>query len=133
LWHSTFGHDSNITRHAAYWQHVRLHHEGIKMITAIVQFKLPNPVSRDKAQQLFLGTAPKYREAAGLVRKYYLLSDDGATAGGAYLWKSREDADRMYTAEWRQHIARTYGVEPQVQYFETPVVVDNVVGDIAKG
>jgi hypothetical protein len=45
------------------------------MITAIVQFKLPNPVSRDKAQQLFLGTAPKYREAAGLVRKYYLICD----------------------------------------------------------
>jgi hypothetical protein len=103
------------------------------MITAIVQFKLPNPVSRDKAQQLFLGTAPKYRDAAGLVRKYYLLSDDGSTAGGAYLWKSREDAERMYSPEWRQHIARTYGVEPQVQYFETPVVVDNVIGDIAKG
>lgn len=102
------------------------------MITAIVQFKLPAPVSRDKAQQLFLGTAPKYREAPGLIRKYYLLSDDGATAGGAYLWKSRGDAERMYTAEWRQFIARTYGAEPQVQYFETPVVVDNVTGDIAK-
>ena len=77
------------------------------MITAIVQFKLPNPVSRDKAQQLFLGTAPKYRDAAGLVRKDYLLSDDGATAGGAYLWNSREDAEHMYSPEWRQHIART--------------------------
>ena len=103
------------------------------MITAIVQFKLPNPVSRDRAQELFLGTAPKYREAAGLVRKYYLLSDDGATAGGAYLWQSREDAERMYTPEWRQFISRTYGAEPQVQYFETPVVVDNVIGNIAKG
>jgi len=103
------------------------------MITAIVQFKLPAPVSRDKAQQLFLGTAPKYREAPGLIRKYYLLSDDGVSAGGAYLWKSRADAERMYTAEWRQFIARTYGTEPQVQYFETPVVVDSVTGDIAKG
>jgi len=103
------------------------------MITAIVQFKLPAPVSRDKAQQLFLGTAPKYREAPGLIRKYYLLSDDGVSAGGAYLWKSRADAERMYTAEWRQFIARTYGAEPQVQYFETPVVVDNVTGDIVKG
>ena len=103
------------------------------MITAIVQFKLPNPVSRDRAQELFLGTAPKYREAAGLVRKYYLLSGDGATAGGAYLWQSREDAERMYTPEWRQFISRTYGAEPQVQYFETPVVVDNVIGNIAKG
>ena len=50
------------------------------MITAIVQFKLPAPVSRDKAEQVFLGTAPKYREAPGLIRKYYLLSDDGVTA-----------------------------------------------------
>ena len=103
------------------------------MITAIVQFKLPEPVSRDRAQELFLGTAPKYREAPGLVRKYYLLSDDGATAGGAYLWNSREEAERMYTPEWRQHIARTYGAEPQVQYFETPVVVDNASGEIEKG
>jgi len=102
------------------------------MITAIVQFKLPKPVSRERAQELFLGTAPKYREAPGLVRKYYLLSDDGGTAGGAYLWKTRADADRMYTLEWRQFISRTYGAEPQVQYFETPVVVDNIAGEIAK-
>ncbi len=103
------------------------------MITVIVQFELPAPVSREKAQQLFLGTAPKYREAPGLVRKYYLLSEDGATAGGAYLWISREDADRMYTFEWRQHIANTYGAEPRVQYFDTPVVVDNAAGEIEKG
>ena len=103
------------------------------MITAIVQFKLPTAVSRDGAQERFLGTAPKYREAPGLVRKYYLLSDDGTTAGGVYLWKSREEAERMYTPEWRKFIFGTYGAEPQVQYFETPVIVDNVVGDIEKG
>lgn len=103
------------------------------MITVLVQFRLPEPVSRDKAQELFLGTAPKYRQAPGLVRKYYLLSDDGATAGGAYLWRSREDAERMYTPDWRRHISRTYGAEPVVQYFETPVVVDNASGKIEKG
>ena len=103
------------------------------MMTAIVQFKLPNPVSRDRAQELFLGTAPKYREARGLIRKYYMVSDDGTTAGGTYLWESREDAERMYTPEWRAHIANTYGAEPQVQYFETPVVVDNASGEIEKG
>lgn len=102
------------------------------MMTAIVQFKLPNPVSRHRAQELFLGTAPRYREAAGLVRKYYLISGDGTTAGGAYLWKSRADAERMYTPEWRQHIARTYGAEPLLQFFETPVVVDNTIGEITQ-
>jgi hypothetical protein len=62
------------------------------MITALVQFRLPQPVTREKAQQLFVGSAPKYREASGLIRKYYLLSEDGGTAGGVYLWKSKKDA-----------------------------------------
>jgi len=107
--------------------------EEKRMITAIVQFKLPNAVTREKAQELFLGTAPKYRDAPGLVRKYYLLSSDGTTAGGAYLWKSRPDAERMYTAEWKQFIAKTYGAEPRLEYFETPVVVDNQTHSIEKG
>lgn len=103
------------------------------MITTIVRFKLPGPVSRERAQELFFGTAQKYREAPGLIRKYYLLSEDGATAGGAYLWESRADAERMYSPDWRQHIMRTYGAEPQVEYFEAPLVVDNLLGEIAKG
>jgi len=69
------------------------------MITAIVQFKLPQPISRDKAQELFFRTAPKYREAQGLVRKYYPLSANESTVGGAYLWQSRADADCMYTPD----------------------------------
>jgi hypothetical protein len=102
------------------------------MITALVQFKLPEPVSRDKAQEIFLGTAPKYREVQGLVRKYYLLSEDGGTAGGVYLWKSRADAERLYTDEWKRFIAEKYGTEPSVNYFHSPVIVDNLVGEILK-
>ena len=32
------------------------------MITAMVQIKLPEPMTRDKAQVVFADTAPKYRE-----------------------------------------------------------------------
>ena len=67
------------------------------MITALVQIKLPQPMAKDKAKDVFAGTAPKYREVKGLIRKYYLLSEDGATAGGVYLWISREAAERLYT------------------------------------
>ncbi len=102
------------------------------MITSIVQFKLPHPISRDKAQELFLGSAPKYLELRGLVRKYYLLSDDGTTAGGVYLWESRQAAEELFTAEWREFIVGKYGAEPSVEYFETPVIVDNVAGDITQ-
>lgn len=100
------------------------------MITAIVKFKLPQPLSREKARQIFSGTAPKYRKINGLIRKYYVLSRDGGTAGGVYLWNSQHDAERLYTDEWKQFIFDKYGALPSVTYFESPVIVDNITGEI---
>ena len=100
------------------------------MITAFVQFKLPQPVTRDKAREIFLSTAPKYRDTQGLIRKYYVLSQDGGTAGGVYLWKSRKDAERLYTDDWKSYVREKYGAPPSVTYFESPVVVDNVTHEI---
>jgi hypothetical protein len=103
------------------------------MITAIVKFKLPQPVTREQARDMFLSTAPKYREVQGLIRKYYVLSEDGGTGGGVYLWKSRKDAEQLYTADWKKFITDKYGTEPSIEYFEAPVIVDNLVGEIIKG
>ena len=38
----------------------------------------------------------------------------------------------VYTAQWRQFVSQTYGTEPSLEYFGTPVVVDNLVGTIIK-
>ena len=78
--------------------------KDFEMITAFVQFKLPQPLSRDKARDAFSGTAPTYRKIQGLIRKYYVLSEDGTTAGGVNLWHSRRDSDRLYTDDWKQFI-----------------------------
>jgi hypothetical protein len=95
------------------------------MITAIVRFKLPADLTAKKAAELYQGSAPRYRDLAGLVRKYYLFDEKGHVGGGVYLWKSRADADRVYTKDWRKMIAERYGAEPEISYFDTPVVVDN--------
>lgn len=100
------------------------------MITTLVQFNLPKTTTVEEARDLFLGTAPKYREVPGLIRKYYLLSQDGKTAGGVYLWDSRENAQNLYTKEWQQFIFDKYGALPSVTYFESPVIVDNTTGEI---
>jgi len=100
------------------------------MITALVQIKLPEPMTRDRAQAVFAETAPKYREVKGLIRKYYLLSEDGETAGGVYLWESREAAEKLYTDDWQAFIMQKYGMNPSVTYFDSPVIVDNLVGQI---
>ncbi len=100
------------------------------MITVIAQFKLPQPITRELARQTFLSTAPKYKDLPGLIRKYYLLSQDGGTAGGVYLWNSREDAERLYTQEWKSFVREKYGTDAALTYFECPVVVDNISHEI---
>ena len=95
------------------------------MITAIVNFKLPAGIDGKKAADLFKGTAPRYRGLKGLVRKYYLFDDVGRIGGGVYLWKTRADAEALYTAEWKSTIAERYGAPPDIRFFDTPVVVDN--------
>jgi hypothetical protein len=100
------------------------------MITAIVQFRLPSPVSRDKARKLFGDSAPTYRKVQGLIRKYYLLSTDGVLSGGVYLFNSQQDAERLFTDKWKKYILDKYGSEPSLAYFESPVIVDNLAGEI---
>ena len=100
------------------------------MITVIVEFKLPQPISTRQAREIFLSTAPKYQGLPGLIRKYYYLVPDGTRAGGVYLWQSREDADRVYTDEWKAFVHGKYGSDPVLTYLETPVVVDNVSNEI---
>jgi len=100
------------------------------MITAIATFQLPKPITLDEAREIFMGTAPKYLDVPGLIRKYYLLSQDGSTVGGIYLWDSKEEAEALYTEEWRTFVREKYGTDPSVTYMDTPVVVDNLSHEI---
>jgi len=99
------------------------------MITAIVKFKLPQAITLDEAKAKFQGTAPNYRDVEGLIRKYYLFEPDD-TVMGVYLWQNREAAEACYSGDWRQRLRETYGSEPEVSFYETPVVVDNTSKEI---
>ncbi len=98
------------------------------MITAVVQFQLPAPISLDEAARRFESSAPKYRNLPGLIRKYYIRSQDGRVAGGIYLWDTQAAADKVYSGEWRERVEKLYGGKPQITYFDTPVIVDNLAG-----
>lgn len=98
------------------------------MITAVVQFTLPKPASLEEAARMFESTAPKYKNLPGLIRKYYLRSEDGRSAGGVYLWESKAAAEQVYNGEWKTRIKQVYGAEPSIAWFDTPVIVDNAGG-----
>ncbi len=100
------------------------------MFTSIVKFKLSEPTTKEKAKSIFLSTASKYKDLSGLLRKCYVIFDDGYAVGGIYLWNSRKDAEAVYTESWRDFVREKYGSEPEITYLETPVIVDNVLGEI---
>jgi hypothetical protein len=103
------------------------------MIVAIVTFRLSKAVTREEISATFQSTAPRYLGMPGLLRKNYWVADDGLRAGGIYVWESRERAEAVYNAEWRAGVAAKYGSEPEIAYYDSPVMVDNTAGAITLG
>ena len=98
----------------------------MSMILTHVKFSLAKPMTLDEATAIFERTAPKYKGREGLLRKTYLLSEDGLTAGAVYFWKDRASAERVYTDEWCKMVIEVYGVSPQISFYHAPVTVENV-------
>lgn len=100
------------------------------MILTLVRFRLEEPMTLEEAARRFALSAPKYIGLPGLIRKHYVRSDDGLTVGGVYLWKDRDAAEDCYAGPWQDRVRILYGVDPVIEWFETPVGVDNVLGTI---
>jgi hypothetical protein len=95
------------------------------MIIAQVRFPRTEPISLEDVTAIFESTAPKYKGRQGLQKKIYTRSEDGLIVGALYFWDSRADAEATYTPEWREMVASKYGTEPEITFFDAPVVVDN--------
>ncbi len=100
------------------------------MITEIVTFKLPANCEREEVFAAFDKTAKIWSENPDLVRKNYLYDAEAGIAGGVYLWKEKTHALKWHGEEFRQRVKDLYGATPTSQFFETPIVVDNIAGDI---
>jgi hypothetical protein len=104
------------------------------MITAIVTAPIPPGMTYEQYARNVGEFAGRFRTVPGLTRKYFLFSEEQGRAGGVYLWETREAADACYAAggSWRDNFVSVFGVEPDIVFFTSPVVVDNKVGEILK-
>ncbi len=100
------------------------------MITAFIQFKLPAGTTRDTVMAAFHASVEQLRGTPGLIRKHYLYNAEEGTAVGLYLWENRAAAEALYTREWRAMITARYGSEPVIAWFDTPLVLDNLKGEV---
>jgi len=97
------------------------------MITAIVQFQVPAGTPREQVFDNMQKAAPRFEGMPGLLRKNFLFDEARGIGGGVYTWESREAAEKVYAegGPWRTAIRTLYGVDPEIAFYETPVIVDN--------
>ncbi len=102
------------------------------MITEYVRFALPEGITRDEVVAGMREVAPRWRQEPQLIRKTFVLDPHLKFTGAFYLWKDRASAEAAHNAAWRQRILATYGSQPEIQYFDTPLVVDNALGQLVE-
>lgn len=95
------------------------------MITAIVQYRLPPNIDQSACAAHFRNIAPGFRAVPGLLRKQFIHAENG-WAGGVYLWRSRADAEAFYSGPWLDGIRERYGMDPEIRYFHTAAITDNM-------
>ena len=100
------------------------------MITEIVLFRLPAGMSREDAVAKYRLSVPIWQANPDLIRKNYLYDAATLRGGGVYLWKNIEAAKRAHGPEFQERMRATFGGEPEFQYFDTPIAVDNAAKQI---
>jgi hypothetical protein len=95
------------------------------MITVFVKFPLSPFQSREAIAADFNNLSEMFYAIPGLLRKYFILAEDGAYAGGVYLWETRAAAEAFHSENFQLIIQERYGAIPEITFCECPIVVDN--------
>src|SRR5262249_31985206 len=69
-------------------------------------------------------TIPRWRANPDLLRKHYLLSEDGY-GGGVYIWPSKAAAQKGHDAAWRGRGRQRTGAAAGTPRLEPARVLDN--------
>jgi len=101
------------------------------MIVELVLFRSPPSMDREAVLQDAKQTLPRWRANKELVRKHYLLSDDG-WGGGLYIWPSRAAAEKAHNAEWQAGVVQRTGAKPVMRYFDLLMLLDNEKGTVTE-
>jgi hypothetical protein len=100
------------------------------MITEIVLFSLPKDMSREEAMAKYRASVPIWQANPDLIRKTFLYDEASRRGGGVYLWKNIEAAKQGHGPAFQERIRSTFGSDPEFQYFDTPIVIDNTAKQV---
>ena len=94
------------------------------MFVVLVKFKIPKEMDVDSIKEKFNESVPMYQNTKGLIRKNYLLNEHKNIAGGVYIFDNSNNAYAWFDKDRIQWLTERYS-DPEISYFDSPVVVDN--------
>jgi hypothetical protein len=100
------------------------------MVTEIVLWTLPQEMSREDVTAKYRASVPTWQGNPDLIHKAFLFDQASRRAGGVYLWKNIEAAKQAHGPTFQERIRSIFGAEPQFQYFDTPIVIDNAAKQV---
>lgn len=100
------------------------------MITEIVLWRMPDGMSREDILAKFKASVPTWQSNPDLIHKAFLFDEKSRKGGGVYLWKNIEAAKQAHGPTFEDRINAVFGAKPEFQYFDSPVVVDNVAKQV---
>jgi heme-degrading monooxygenase HmoA len=92
-------------------------------VATLVLIRAPAGVSRERLIAEFRAAIPSHRAISGLMRKHFLIGDNGAAFGGLYLWRDEASAKAWFNEAWHERVRKTYGQNAAVDWFDTPILL----------
>jgi hypothetical protein len=102
-------------------------------VVAIVRIPLNEAMSSEDVRSLAEGMTDRYKEAPGLVRKYFIRGRDGMMWGGVYLWETQADGEAVFSDAWQERVEAVYGNPPIIEWFDAALVLDNLHDEVVVG
>jgi heme-degrading monooxygenase HmoA len=99
-----------------------------KAVATVVLIPTPAGVTRQRLEAEFRAAVPVYQKVPGLLRKHFVVTDDGQF-GGVYLWADKAAAEQWFTPAWHARALQTYGKDARLEWFDTPILLPTAVAD----
>ena len=94
------------------------------MITAVVQFTCPSPSAWKRPRAPSIERA-QIRQPAGIGAQILSAQRGRHPRRRRLSVADTAAAEAVYNGEWKARVKQLYGSEPEIAFFDTPVIVDN--------
>jgi heme-degrading monooxygenase HmoA len=101
---------------------------GTRYIATLVTVATSTQISPERLVAEFVSAAPIYQKVPGLLRKYFIVKNDGKF-GGVYLWDTQLSAQNWFNPAWHERVRKTYGSDAYIEWFDAPIAIASKLAD----